>query len=450
MKFGTDGVRGVANTDLTASFALDLGRAAARVLAGPQPNPVEAVVGGDTRVSTAMLEAAFVAGMAAEGVVVHRLGVVPTPAVAFEANRRDAVGAVISGSHNPYHDNGIKLFARGGTKLPDEVEERIEHEVLALPPPSGEPAQLLDAEESPDYLVHLVDALDGRTLSGLRIVVDCANGAASAVAPRVFTMAGADVVAIHNRPNGRNINDRCGATHLDSLSAAVVIEGADLGLALDGDADRLLAVDHTGRVVDGDHVMAICATDLHRRGALRDATIVATVMSNLGFRLAMEREGIHVVETPVGDRYVLEALDEGGFAMGGEQSGHVIFRDRATTGDGLLTGVLLADVVIRSGGRLAELAAAAMTRMPQVLVNIPVAERVADAAEQVAPEIAAVEARLAGNGRVLLRPSGTEPLLRVMVEATDPDVANEAAEHLAAVVRARWGTDRQAAQPRLS
>ncbi len=450
MKFGTDGVRGVANTDLTASFALDLGRAAARVLAGPQPNPVEAVVGGDTRVSTAMLEAAFVAGMAAEGVVVHRLGVVPTPAVAFEANRRDAVGAVISGSHNPYHDNGIKLFARGGTKLPDEVEERIEHEVLALPPPSGEPAQLLDAEESPDYLAHLVDALDGRTLSGLRIVVDCANGAASAVAPRAFTMAGADVVAIHTRPNGRNINDRCGATHLDSLSAAVVVEGADLGLALDGDADRLLAVDHTGRVVDGDHVMAICATDLHRRGALRDATIVATVMSNLGFRLAMEREGIHVVETPVGDRYVLEALDEGGFAMGGEQSGHVIFRDRATTGDGLLTGVLLADVVIRSGGRLAELAAAAMTRMPQVLVNIPVAERVADAAEQVAPEIAAVEARLAGNGRVLLRPSGTEPLLRVMVEATDPDVANEAAEHLAAVVRARWGTDRQAAQPRLS
>ncbi len=334
MKFGTDGVRGVANTDLTASFALDLGRAAARVLAGPQPNAVEAVVGGDTRVSTAMLEAAFVAGMAAEGVVVHRLGVVPTPAVAFEANRRDAVGAVISGSHNPYHDNGIKLFARGGTKLPDEVEERIEHELLALPPPSGEPAQLLDAEESPDYLAHLVDALEGRTLSGLRIVVDCANGAASAVAPRIFSAAGADVVAIHNTPNGRNINDHCGATHLDPLSAAVVLEGADLGLALDGDADRLLAVDHTGRVVDGDHIMAICATDLHRRGALRDSTIVATVMSNLGFRLAMEREGIRVVETPVGDRYVLEALDEGGFTMGGEQSGHVIFRDRARPATG--------------------------------------------------------------------------------------------------------------------
>ena len=450
MKFGTDGVRGVANTDLTASFALDLGRAAARVLAGPQPNAVEAVVGGDTRVSTAMLEAAFVAGMAAEGVVVHRLGVVPTPTVAFEATRRNAVGAVISGSHNPYHDNGIKLFARGGTKLPDEIEERIEREILSLPPPTGEPAQLLDAEESPDYLTHLVEALEGRTLSGLRIVIDCANGAASVVAPRVFTTAGADVVTIHDQPNGRNINDRCGATHLDSLAAAVVVEGADLGLALDGDADRLLAVDHTGRVIDGDHIMAVCATDLHRRGVLRDSTIVATVMSNLGFRLAMEREGIHVVETPVGDRYVLEALDEGGYAMGGEQSGHVIFRDRATTGDGLLTGVVLADVVKRSGAGLADLAATAMTRMPQVLVNIPVTERVADAAEQVAPEIAAVEARLAGNGRVLLRPSGTEPLLRVMVEAADQVVANEVAEQLAAVVRARWGADRQAAQPRLS
>ena len=449
MKFGTDGVRGVANTDLTASFALDLGRAAARVLAGPQPNAVEAVVGGDTRVSTAMLEAAFVAGMAAEGVVVHRLGVAPTPAIAFEANRRDAVGAVISASHNPYHDNGIKLFARGGTKLPDEVEERIEREVVALPAPTGEPAQLLDAEETPDYLGHLIDSLEGRSLSGLRLVVDCANGAASAVAPRVFTAAGADVVAIHDRPNGRNINDGCGATQLDALSAAVVVEDAHLGLALDGDADRLLAVDHTGRVVDGDHIMAICATDLHRRGALRDSTIVATVMSNLGFRLAMERAGIHVIETPVGDRYVLEALDLGGFTMGGEQSGHVIFRDRATTGDGLLTGMVLADVVMRSGAGLADLAAAAMTRLPQVLVNIPVVERVADAAEQVADEIAAVEARLAGSGRVLLRPSGTEPLLRVMVEATDPDIANEAAEHLAAVVRARWGTDRRAAAPRL-
>jgi phosphoglucosamine mutase len=398
VKFGTDGVRGVANTDLTPSFALDLGRAAARVLAAATDERAEAVVGGDTRISTAMLEAAFVAGLASEGVVVHRLGVVPTPAVAFEANRRDAIGAVISGSHNPYLDNGIKLFARGGMKLVDEVEERIEREVATLPPPGGEPAQLLDVETSPEYLAHLLAALEGRALSGLRIVVDCANGAASVVAPRLFAAAGADVVAIHNTPNGRNINDRCGATHLESLAGTVVVEDADLGLAVDGDADRLLAVDHTGRVVDGDQVMAICAIDLHERGGLRESTIVATVMSNLGFRLAMQREGIRVVETPVGDRYVLEALDEGGYTMGGEQSGHVIFRDRATTGDGLLTGILLTDVVMRSGRRLADLATAAMTRMPQVLVNIPVIEQVADAAEQVAAEIAAVEAQLAGNG----------------------------------------------------
>ena len=264
-------------------------------------------------------------------------------------------------------------------------------------PRAGDPAQLLDAEETPDYLAHLVRALDGRDLSGLRIVVDCANGAASAMAPRLFTAAGADVVAIHNTPNGRNINDRCGATHLDSLAAAVVVERGDLGLALDGDADRLLAVDHDGQIVDGDHIMAICATDLHARGGLRDSTIVTTVMSNLGFRLAMEQAGIRVVETPVGDRYVLEALDEGGYTMGGEQSGHVIFRDRATTGDGLLTGVLLADVVKRSNTSLADLAASAMTRLPQVLLNVPVSERVPDAAEQVAAEIAAVEARLAGN-----------------------------------------------------
>lgn len=434
MKFGTDGVRGVANTDLTAAFALDLGRAAARVLAGD-----EAVVGGDTRISTAMLEAAFVAGLAAEGVLVHRLGVVPTPVVAFEAARRDVMGAVISGSHNPFYDNGIKIFAPGGTKLPDDVEERIEHEVVALPAPNGEPAQLFDAEDSPAYTTHVLDSLEGRTLKGLRVVVDAANGAAYRVAPRLFAQAGADVIAINVNPNGRNINDHCGATHTESLSAAVVDQGADLGLALDGDADRLMAVDNAGRLVDGDHIMAICATDLHRRRQLRDDTVVVTVMSNLGFRLAMERAGITVVETAVGDRYVLEALDAGGYTMGGEQSGHVIFRDRATTGDGLLTGLVLADAVKRSGTTLAEIADAAMTRLPQVLVNVPVRERVADAAAQIADEIAAVEAKLAGAGRVLLRASGTEPLLRVMVEATDDAAAHAAADHLAAVVEARWG-----------
>jgi phosphoglucosamine mutase len=440
MKFGTDGVRGVANTDLTAAFALDLGRAAARVLAphsdGPRP---EAVVGGDTRVSTAMLEAAFVAGLAAEGVEVHRLGVVPTPVVAFEAARRNALGAMISASHNPYRDNGIKLFAIGGTKLPDDVEERIEHDVMALPVPAGEPAQLHDAEETPHYISHVLESIEGRSLEGLRIIVDTANGASHRVAPALLAEAGADVMAIHDQPDGRNINDHCGATHTASLSAAVLEHGADLGLALDGDADRLMAIGHDGRLVDGDHVLAICAVDLHRRGQLKDDTVVVTVMSNLGFRLAMQQAGINVVETAVGDRYVLEALDAAGYTLGGEQSGHVIFRDRATTGDGLLTGVVLADVVKRSGQQLAALAAASMTRLPQVLVNVPVRERLPNCAELVADEIAMVERKLAGAGRVLLRPSGTEPLVRVMVEATDDALAHEAADHLASVVAARWG-----------
>ncbi|MDQ3470684.1 MAG: phosphoglucosamine mutase, partial [Actinomycetota bacterium] len=341
MKFGTDGVRGVANTGLTATFALDLGRSAARVLGGR-----EAVVGGDTRVSTAMLEAAFVAGLASEGVSVHRLGVVPTPAVAFEAARRNALGAVISASHNPFHDNGIKLFARGGTKLPDDVEQRIEADVAALPPPAGEPAQLADLQDSEGYRAHLLGALEGRDLRGLRVVVDAANGAASGLAAQVFGDAGADVVAIHDRPDGRNINDGCGATDTASLAATVTAVGADLGVALDGDADRLMAVDHLGQLVDGDHIIAICARDLRRRGLLRDDTVVVTVMTNLGFRLAMEAEGIRVVETAVGDRYVLEALDAGRLSLGGEQSGHVIFRDMATTGDGLLTGLVLCDALL--------------------------------------------------------------------------------------------------------
>ncbi len=389
MKFGTDGVRGVANTDLTASFALDLGRAAARVLGG-----TEAVVGGDTRLSTAMLEAAFVAGLASEGVAVHRLGVVPTPVVAFEAARRVCQGAMISASHNAYQDNGIKLFASGGTKLPDDVEERIEADVVALPAPSGDPAQLVDVEDTPAYREHVLAALDGRRLDGLTVVVDAANGAASAIAGPLLRATGADVVVIHAEPDGRNINAGCGATDLASLSAAVVAAGADLGLGLDGDADRLLAVDHTGAVVDGDHVMAVCALDMHDRGALRHDTVVVTVMTNLGFRLAMEEAGVHVLVTAVGDRYVLEALAAGGYALGGEQSGHVIFPDLATTGDGLLTGVLLCDAVRRTGRPLAELARAAMTRLPQVLVNVPVPAPMPDAADRFAEQIAKVEAEL--------------------------------------------------------
>jgi phosphoglucosamine mutase len=430
VKFGTDGVRGVANTELTASFALDLGRAAARVLGGS-----EAVVGGDTRVSTAMLEAAFVAGLASERVVVHRLGVVPTPVVAYEAARRNAVGAMISASHNPYQDNGIKLFARGGTKLTDDVEDRIEHAVTHLPAPDGDPAQLVDVEDSPQYREHVLAALDGRRLDGLRIVIDTANGAASGLAGRVLAASGADVVTIHDRPDGRNINDGCGATAPGSLADAVVEHRADLGLALDGDGDRLMAVDHAGAVVDGDHVIAICARDLHHRGALRDDTVVVTVMANLGFRMAMDAAGIKVVETAVGDRYVLEALDARQLSLGGEQSGHVIFRDLATTGDGLLTGVVLADAVKRSGRPLAQLAAASMTRLPQILLNIPVSEPMPDAAARLATEIAAAERELGTRGRVLVRPSGTEPLVRVMVEASTEAAARSTAEQLADAVR---------------
>jgi phosphoglucosamine mutase len=382
-----------------------------------------------------MLEAAFVAGLASEGIVVHRLGVVPTPVVAFESARRDALGAMISASHNPYRDNGIKLFARGGTKLTDDVEEDIERVVFALPEPEGDPAPLHDAEDSPAYQEHLLAAIEGRRLDGLRVVIDTANGAASGLAGRVFAATGADVVAIHDQPDGRNINADCGAMHPASLASAVVAHGADLGLALDGDADRLMAVDHAGAVVDGDHVIAICALDLRERRALRDDTVVVTVMANLGFRLAMESAGIKVVETAVGDRYVLEALDALELSLGGEQSGHVVFRDLATTGDGLLTGLILVDAVKRSGCALADLAATAMTRLPQVLINVPVAEPMPDAADRLAAEITVVERELAARGRVLVRPSGTEALVRVMVEAESEATAHELAERLADAVR---------------
>lgn len=432
MRFGTDGVRGRANTELTASFALDLGRAAARVLA-----PRLAVVGGDSRVSTAMLEAAFVAGLASEGVEVRRLGVTPTPAVAFEAARLGAMGAVISASHNPYHDNGIKLFATGGTKLPDEVEARIEAELASLGDPLGDPAPIHGRDDaSGRYVDHVLDVLEGRDLTGLRVVVDAANGAASHLVADVFGRTGAQVVVIHATPDGTNINRGCGATDPAGLRAVVVAERAHVGVALDGDADRLIAVDERGDVVDGDHIIAICAADLRARGALRDDTVVVTVMTNLGFRLAMEASGITVVETAVGDRYVLEALAAGRYSLGGEQSGHVIFSDRATTGDGMLTAVALLDIVQRSGRPLSSLAADAMTQLPQVLVNIPVGERRPDIATLLADEIAAASAPLGATGRILVRPSGTEPLVRVMVEAPTAELARTTAEGLAAVVRA--------------
>ena len=438
MKFGTDGVRGVANSELTAEFALRLGRAAARVLStGDAPT---VVIGGDTRISTPMLEAALAAGFAAEGVDVRRLGVVPTPAVAFAAQRTGAMGAMVSASHNPYRDNGIKLFATGGIKLADDVEAAIERELDAMQSPVGQPGRIGATGDDviAEYVDHVVSIAGGRTGSSMRVVVDAANGAASSLARIVFERLGVDVVVIGDEPDGTNINDACGATFPAAVAEAVVARGADVGIALDGDADRLIAVDHTGRVVDGDHIIAIAAIDLAARGLLANDTVVVTTMTNLGFHHAMRAAGIGVVTTDVGDRYVLEALAAGGHVLGGEQSGHVIFADHATTGDGMLTAVALLDIIARSGRPLADLAASAMTSLPQILVNVEVSERVPDVAELLADDVARLETALAGSGRVLLRPSGTEPLVRVMVEAATAREADRVAHDLATVVRARF------------
>ena len=444
MEFGTDGVRGIAHEELTTEFAIRLARAASRVLGAGGCSTV--VIGGDTRESTPAFDRALTDGFVAEGTDVIRLGVVPTPLVAFEAQRTGAMGAVVSASHNPFSDNGIKLFAPGGTKLRDDVESRIEAELDRLPDvsaasdpsPSRTDATVVEIDGSTGYIDHVSRILEGRRLDGLRVVLDAANGAASQVAPVALRAAGVDVTVICDRPDGRNINDGCGATHPEFVAAAVVEHGADVGIALDGDADRLIAVDHLGRVVDGDHIMAICATDLRDRGLLAADTVVVTVMTNLGFKLAMARTGIDVVVTGVGDRYVLEALDAGGFSLGGEQSGHVIFTDHSTTGDGLLTALALLDSVVRTGRPIAEIAAAAMTSLPQVLVNVRVGRRVPDVAERMAADVAVIESELGSTGRVLLRASGTEPLIRVMVEAASGDEARSAAEGLADIARRRF------------
>jgi phosphoglucosamine mutase len=440
VKFGTDGVRGVAGIELTTEFAFRLGVAAARVLADSPTARV--VVGGDTRESTPELDAALSSGFRAEGLDVVTLGVAPTPMVAFEAQRLDGLGAVVSASHNPYRDNGIKLFARGGRKLTDDVEERIEAELERLAGVDGAPGSPALAPGSADhspYIDHVLGYLEGRRLDGMRVVLDAANGAGSVVGPEVLRATGVEVIVVCDTPDGRNINERCGATVPSTVAAAVLAHDADVGVALDGDADRLIAVDHTGTVVDGDHIMAIVAGDLRDRGELRHDTVVVTVMTNLGFRLAMREAGIDVVETAVGDRYVLEALAAGGFSLGGEQSGHVIFADHATTGDGLLSAVALLDAVRRSGRPLADLARAAMTSLPQVLVNVTVARRAPDVAELLAEDIAAAAAVLGDHGRVLVRPSGTEPLVRVMVEAPTVELAQSVADELAAAAHRHVG-----------
>jgi phosphoglucosamine mutase len=444
-RFGTDGIRGVANEELTAELALALGRATARVLPAPS-----FVVGRDTRRSGPLLQAAFSAGLATEGADVIDLGVLPTPGVAAVAERRQMPGAMISASHNPFGDNGIKLFSFLGTKLPVEVEADVERELESIladpdrPPrrPTGHGVGTISTDPDAALLYQglLVAALDGRTLEGLHIVVDCANGAASEVAPWVLSELGARVVALHDSPNGANINDACGSTDPTTLARAVIEHQANLGLALDGDADRVIAVDHTGTIVNGDVLLALFALDLDSRGRLAGNTVVVTVMTNLGFRLAMEAQGIAVRETDVGDRHVLAALDADGLSLGGEQSGHIIFRAQSTTGDGILTGITLADLVQRSGRPLADLSDGLVEPVPQVLVNVPIPqpERLAGC-EEVWDAVRKAEAELGHEGRVLLRPSGTEPLVRVMVEARQEAQANAVAAQLAGVVEAALG-----------
>lgn len=441
--FGTDGVRGLANADLTASTAIELCVAAAQVLGAADSRP-SAVVARDTRASGEFLEAAVIAGLTSAGVDVHRLGVLPTPGAAYLTAELDAdFGVVISASHNPMPDNGIKFFGRGGEKLDDAVERQIEARIdagAAEPwsgPTGGDIGRVLDRPDAFErYVSHVVQA-GPAPLQGLRIVLDCANGAAYRVGPEVFAKLGAEVTTIHADPDGLNINDRCGSTHMGDLQKAVVEAGADIGFAFDGDADRALAVDRTGAVVDGDHILAMLAVAARDAGHLAQNTVVATVMSNLGFIHAMTREGITVLQTAVGDRYVLEAMRANAFTLGGEQSGHIILSDHATTGDGVLTAVTVAALLTRSGRPLHELASV-MNRLPQVLVNVDNVDKTrAETDPEVARVVQVAADELGDSGRVLLRQSGTEPLVRVMVEAPTPEQARDAAERIADVVRAR-------------
>lgn len=442
--FGTDGVRGLANREITADLSLHLGAAAARVLAqqgtfaGHRPR---AIVGRDPRVSGQFLSAAMVAGLASAGVDTDDLGVLPTPAVAYLTGAENAdLAVMISASHNPMQDNGIKFFARGGHKLDDAVEDAIAaalDEEWERPTHAAVGRITLDRGSSGErYVEHLLRTLN-HDLTGLRIAVDCANGAASEVGPVVLREAGAEVIVINASPDGRNINENCGSTHPEQLQAVTVASEAHLGVAFDGDADRCLAVDHTGTLVDGDQIMGVLATALKERGALAHDTLVVTVMSNLGLLLAMREAGITTVQAGVGDRYVLEAMRAGGFSLGGEQSGHLILADHATTGDGVLTALQLASRVAQTGRTLADLASA-VERLPQVLINVSGVDKARVSGDtELTDAVAAAESRLGDTGRVLLRPSGTEPLVRVMVEAATAEQAQREADGLAGVVAAR-------------
>ena len=440
--FGTDGVRGLANRDLTAELALDLAVAAAHVLgdvgafAGHRPR---AVVGRDSRISGEFLESAVVAGLASAGVDVILLGVAPTPAVAFLTDKLECdLGVMLSASHNPMPDNGIKFFARGGHKLDDVIEDAIEArmgEDWDRPLGADVGRVIVEVDAAVLYEEMLLASTPHR-LDGIKVVVDCANGAASFIAPDVYERAGAHVIAIHAQPDGVNINENCGSTHLVDLQVAVREHKADLGIAHDGDADRCLAVDASGNVIDGDHILAILAIAMRDAGTLTNDTVVATVMANLGFKIAMQAHNITVIETGVGDRYVLEAMKTGGLALGGEQSGHVVMLDHATTGDGLLTALHLMARMAQTKETLAQLASR-IEKLPQVLVNVPGVDKAAlDTNASVAAAVAAAESELGATGRVLLRSSGTEPVIRVMVEAQSEELAQRITDQLAAVVLA--------------
>jgi phosphoglucosamine mutase len=439
--FGTDGIRGLANVDLTAELALDVAVAAAHILVeslGDKNKRPRAIVGQDSRASGEFLEAAVVAGLTSAGVDVYRVGVLPTPAIAFLVAETGAdLGVMISASHNPAPDNGIKLFARGGEKLADSLEAAIEARI-------GEPWQrptgahvgrvIEDAGAREKYIAHLLSSVD-ISLAGITVVVDCANGAASFVAPIALEKAGATVIAVANTPNGLNINDGVGSTHLDFLREAVLKNKADIGIAHDGDADRCLAIDAQGNVIDGDFILAILAQGFKSRGKLTDSTGVATVMSNLGFLSAMKNADINVIKTSVGDRYVLENMLENNYSLGGEQSGHIIMRDFAGTGDGLLTALQLIAQMAHTKKSLNDLAKI-MTRFPQVLINVSgVAKEKLDSSPAISTAVTKFEAELGDTGRILLRASGTEPLVRVMVEAQSDSIAKEVAEKLAKVVK---------------
>jgi phosphoglucosamine mutase len=440
--FGTDGVRGIANKDITAEFALSLAQAAAFVMTEDARNRGDrprAVIAHDPRISSDFISAAVCAGLASSGVDVFDAGVVPTPAAAYLTADLDAdFGVMISASHNSAPDNGIKFFSRGGHKLPDTTEDKIEaalgQSLKPIGSEVGRVTRFADAEDR--YLLHLLGTIPNR-LDGLKIVLDCANGAASAISPQAFSDAGAKVIVIGADPDGNNINQGCGSTHLTALQAAVVSNGADLGIAHDGDSDRCLAVDHTGAIVDGDHIMTVLALAMKESGQLARNTLVTTVMSNLGLKIAMRDAGIGLIETKVGDRYVLEAMREGGYSLGGEQSGHIVFSQYATTGDGVLTGLHLAAKVASSGKSLRELVAV-MPNFPQVLINVPgVDKSKVDSDSELQAFVAQAEAELGDRGRVLLRASGTENLVRVMVEAADQGTAQSWAERIAGLVEKR-------------